>query len=148
KKHFASVEPGLRGWRSRHKLGELLLQQGRPAEAERQWRLALAEEPTYGPAWSSLGELLLKEQRWGELDEVVVRLRELHEDFAADLLQARGQLARKEFAAARQLLEAVVARAPQALRPRELLSHVWLQEGQDWAAAERALRDVLALDPE
>jgi Tfp pilus assembly protein PilF len=29
-----------------------------------------------------------------------------------------------------------------------LLSHVYLQEGRDLAAAERALRDVLALDPE
>jgi Flp pilus assembly protein TadD len=28
-----------------------------------------------------------------------------------------------------------------------ILSHVLLQEGQDWDAAERALRDVLALDP-
>jgi hypothetical protein len=28
-----------------------------------------------------------------------------------------------------------------------ILSHVYLQEGRDWPAAERALRDILALDP-
>jgi cytochrome c-type biogenesis protein CcmH/NrfG len=28
-----------------------------------------------------------------------------------------------------------------------ILSHVLLQEGRDWAAAEGALRQVLALDP-
>jgi Tfp pilus assembly protein PilF len=38
-------------------------------------------------------------------------------------------------------------RAPQALRPRVLLSRVLLQEGRDLAAAEKALRDVLAMDP-
>jgi len=38
--------------------------------------------------------------------------------------------------------------APQVLWPRVVLSHVLLQEGQDGPAAERALRDVLALDPD
>jgi hypothetical protein len=33
------------------------------------------------------------------------------------------------------------------VRPRVLLSHVLLQEGKDPAAAEQALRAVLALDP-
>src|SRR5262249_22262768 len=61
--------------------------------------------------------------------------------------QARGQLARGELAAARETLEAVVGRAPQALRPRILLSHVLLPEGRDWDAAELALREVLRLDP-
>jgi len=28
-----------------------------------------------------------------------------------------------------------------------ILTHVLLQEGRDWAVAEQALRDVLALDP-
>jgi hypothetical protein len=32
--------------------------------------------------------------------------------------------------------------------PRRAPSSPKLQEGRDWAAAERALRDVLALDPE
>lgn len=65
----------------------------------------------------------------------------------AAALRARGHLARKEFAAARRILQGVIAAAPEALRPRVLLSHVILQEGQDWAAAEQALRDVLAIAP-
>jgi hypothetical protein len=41
----------------------------------------------------------------------------------------------------------VVAGHPQAIWPRVVLSHVLLQEGRDLAGAEKALRDVLALDP-
>lgn len=32
--------------------------------------------------------------------------------------------------------------------PRVFLSHVLLQEGRGWDAAEKVLRDVLALDPD
>jgi Flp pilus assembly protein TadD len=60
----------------------------------------------------------------------------------------RGHLARREFAPARQILEAAAAGAPREVRPRQLLSHVLLQEGRDWAAAEQALRDVLEMAPD
>ena len=48
---------------------------------------------------------------------------------------------------ARQLLEETLARAPEALWPRVVLSHVLLQEGRDWMAAEQALRDILERAP-
>jgi hypothetical protein len=44
-------------------------------------------------------------------------------------------------------LEAAIEQAPQALWPKVILSHVLLQEGQDWAGAEQALRAILALNP-
>ncbi len=53
---------------------------------------------------------------------------------------------RKEYAAARRTLADVIARDPQAIGPRVLLSQALLQEGRDWPAAEQALLDVLALD--
>jgi Flp pilus assembly protein TadD len=59
----------------------------------------------------------------------------------------RGLLARGEFGRGRALLAEVIAAHPRALGPRLLLSHALLQEGRDLDAAERALRDVLALDP-
>jgi len=62
-------------------------------------------------------------------------------------LRARGQLQRQEFAAARRTLQGVIAADGQALGPRVLLTHVLLQEGRDWAGTERALREVLTLDP-
>ena len=54
---------------------------------------------------------------------------------------------RKDYATARQLAEAAIAQAPQAAWPREVLSHVLVLEGRDWVAAERALRDLLAMQP-
>ena len=63
------------------------------------------------------------------------------------VLRARGLLARRELPAARQTLEKTIVDAPQALWPRVILTHVLLQEGRDWAAAERALRDVLEIAP-
>ena len=40
-----------------------------------------------------------------------------------------------------------MAQAPAALMPREILSHVLVLEGRDWAAAEAAVREVLARQP-
>jgi hypothetical protein len=62
-------------------------------------------------------------------------------------LRARGQMRRQEFSAARQTLELVIAQDAEAIGPRILYSHALLQEGRDWPAAERALRDVLERDP-
>jgi hypothetical protein len=65
----------------------------------------------------------------------------------SDLLRARGYLARREFRDARHLTESLIAQHPRTLAPRVLLSHVLPQEGLDRAAAERALREILSLDP-
>jgi hypothetical protein len=48
----------------------------------------------------------------------------------------------------RGLLAEVIAESPQAQAPRVVLSQALLQEGQDFTAAEQALRDVLSLAPE
>ncbi len=147
--HFASLDTGLRGYRARHQLALLYRQQGRVAEAEAVWQAALAEQPRYGPAWQGLAELFLAQQRWPELDQAADQLGAgAGEPVAAGVLRARGQLARHEFTAARQTLEAALAQAPAAVPPRVLLSHVFLQEGKDPAAAEQALRAVLERDPQ
>jgi hypothetical protein len=65
----------------------------------------------------------------------------------AGVLRARALLARKEFAAARVILHKVIEQYPREVWPRVILSHVWLQEGLDPVAAEKALRDVLELAP-
>jgi tetratricopeptide (TPR) repeat protein len=114
--HFGSVATGLRGYRARHLLALLWREMGRLADAENEARNALAERLDYTPAWLELGEVYLAQERWPELDEVVVRLEGDRQSWLeAAVLQARGQLARKEFAAARGLLEAAIAKAPQAL---------------------------------
>jgi tetratricopeptide (TPR) repeat protein len=146
KAHFASVDTGLRGYKARQNLAALYHEQGRAAEAEAQWRQALAEQPGFVPAWLGLAEVCLAQQRWAEFDDIGRKVEALAAPEAGPL-RARGYLERKDFAAARALLHEAIAEFPQALWPRVLLSHVELQQGRDGDAAERALLAVLELDP-
>jgi hypothetical protein len=61
--------------------------------------------------------------------------------------QLAGEIA-SQYAAARKTLAPVIAGDPQALGPRVLLSQALLQQGRDWPAAEKALLDILDLDPD
>jgi hypothetical protein len=108
----------------------------------------VAEQPDFTPAWLGLAEVCLGQQRWPDLERLLARLEARPETATeAAVLRARRHLAAREFAAAREVLGAAITRRPEALWPRVILTHVLLQEGRDWEAAERALRDVLALDP-
>jgi glycosyltransferase involved in cell wall biosynthesis len=146
--HFGSVDAGLYGYRTRNFLATVYRDQGRLKEAESQWRAAVAECPAFSLAWRELARLYAEQGRWPEVLEVAGRL-DADPETATDglLLRGRAYLARKEFAAAREQLRAAIARAPQAVLPRVLLSYTFLQEGSDWSAAEAALLEVLALDP-
>jgi tetratricopeptide (TPR) repeat protein len=146
--HFASVHTGLRGYLSRCNLGGLYREQGRDAEAEAQWRAALAEQPGCEPAWRGLGELYLAQGRWNDAEALARELeRGPRGALYAAAVRGRALLAQKEFGRARALLAEAAGQFPQEIEPRLLLSYVLLQEGRDWEAAEGALRAVLALDP-
>jgi tetratricopeptide (TPR) repeat protein len=56
-RQLAAGDAGRRGYKARHLLAEVYLSQGRPADAEAQWRLVVAEEPRFAPAWQRLREL-------------------------------------------------------------------------------------------
>jgi len=146
--YFASEEVGLRGFRTRQLVAEIYRAQERRLEAEVQWRAALAERLDFEPAWIGLAELYLRSERWPELEYFLQDL-EGNGLNPAKLgwLRARGQVQRGEIAAARRTLASVVAHDASALGPRVLLSQVLLQEGRDWVAAERSLREVLEIDP-
>jgi tetratricopeptide (TPR) repeat protein len=132
-------------------LGEMYAQQGRAADAEAHLREAIAQRADYTDAWLRLGDLWSSQGRQAEL----AQLEHVAEGLASTghraedvlLLRVSAQLGRKSFAAARQLASDAVAANPKWLQPRVVLSQVLLLEGRDWAAAERALHDILALDP-
>jgi tetratricopeptide (TPR) repeat protein len=148
--HFASVAEGLRGHRARHNLAIVYREQGRLAEAEAQWKAALDEQPGFMPSWLGLGELYLAQVRLHDLDTVIAGLEHGVNGYASvevPILRARRRMARKEFSAARDVLEEAISRKPDAVYLWVILSHALLQEGKDWQQAEEALRTVLRLDP-
>jgi len=55
--HFASLDTGLKGYKARHNLAVIYMEQGRLAEAEAQWRAALAEQPAFTAALTGLEHL-------------------------------------------------------------------------------------------
>jgi glycosyltransferase involved in cell wall biosynthesis/Tfp pilus assembly protein PilF len=146
--HFASINTGLRGHITRHNLAVAYSEQGRPADAETQWRAALAERPHYEPAWRALLSLYLEQRRFADAEEIARKV-EVHSKDGPEVATVRGRLhmARKDFSTARRLFEGAILRWPRALEPRVLLSHSFLQEAKDWQAAEASLRDILSIDP-
>lgn len=145
---LGATDAGIRAYLAPHTLGLVYLEQGRLSEAEWQWQAVVTGQPFYRESWQMLGELYLRQQRWADL-EAVIRRFEADVGWAADgaVLRARGHMAKKELAAARAILEALIAQFPDALAPRFYLTHVLLGEGKDWAAAERALRELVRVDP-
>jgi tetratricopeptide (TPR) repeat protein len=130
----------------RYHMAVLEREEGQLADAEMNWQAALARAPSFLPARIGLAEIYAQQARWAELEPLICDL-EAQAPLDASVLRARLELSRKEFAAARTLLEGAIAQAPQAVPPRLYLTHVLLQEGNDPAAAEQALRQLLALDP-
>jgi tetratricopeptide (TPR) repeat protein len=147
--HFASVDAALHGFKARSNLAVYYCGLGRFAEAEAQWQAAVAEKPTFVPAWLGLGDLYLTQSRWPEFTSLTDRMPQAAPQAVveANTLKARGHLAPKQYVSAQAILEETIAMAPQAVLPREILTHVLLQEGKQWDKAEQSLRDLLELDP-
>jgi|SRR6516164_1974872 glycosyltransferase involved in cell wall biosynthesis len=142
------ADTGLRSYVTRNNLAVLYRDQGRFADAEAQWKAALAERPSFIDAMLGLGELYLGQNRWEEMENVLAELEAGPQtELQAAVLRGQKHLARREFDAARNILGGAIKRHPQALGPRLVLSRVLWQEGKDWAQVEQSLRGVLAIDP-
>jgi tetratricopeptide (TPR) repeat protein len=125
---FHATDPGLCGYKARQNLGVLYGRQKRFVEAEAQWKAVLAEQSGLIPAWLALADLWLAQGRPADLEQAVRGLQNTPRAEIAVLLQARAHQARKEFAAARALLERAMQADPQAPWPPRLLQEVARQE--------------------
>jgi tetratricopeptide (TPR) repeat protein len=129
---FTGADAGMCGYKARHCLAEVHRAAGQPAEAEMQWRLVLAERPAFAPAWLGLADLFLAQGRWAELEQVLGELGNDPQTRAkAAELHAQAQMARGEWAAARRTLETLITQAPQAVRPRVLLTQTFSGTGKN-----------------
>src|SRR5262249_43967999 len=96
--HFASLDAGLSGYKARHNLAVVYQQQGRPADAETQWRMILEERPDFMPAWLGLAELRLRAADWPGLETLADQLAQRPGGvIEAAVLRARAHLTRKEY---------------------------------------------------
>ncbi len=147
-KYFSSLDDGVRGYRTRHQLAELYREQQRLSEAEVHWRAAVQEKPSFVPAVIGLGELLLSQQRWDEVDPVAdILATQPNEYINSEVMRCRGLLSQNLFSEVRARTEELIHQYPQVIGPRVLLSHALLRAGNDWFAAEKCLQDILKLDP-
>ncbi len=147
--HFGSVDAALRGVKARHNLAVLLMDQGRPAEAEGLWRAALTVDPHFLPAHAGLGELYLKTGNAQGVAAQTESLRELGAEGVAEaaVLQGRWRLAQKDYAGAAKVLEAAAREFPRSVGVRVTLSHVRLADGSPPEVIEAALQAILDLEP-
>lgn len=141
-------DPGLRTFKARCQLARIYRDQKRLQESEAQWNAALQEDPNYPQAWLGLGQVLMDQNRWEELDKVIARL-EANPQGGVEALVLRGlRLAvAREYVLAQKLMEEGVAKYPKALEPKVLLMRLLMRDGLDPRVAERACRSVLEVDP-
>lgn len=139
---------GLKSYKARCALAEIYRDQGRLAEAEREWHAALAEQPTFTPAWLCLGDMWLQSGRPERTLQVAEQLiANPPTEHDGTLLKARCLMVRGDYPQAHHLLDHLIARAPAAPWPRVVRAHALLLEGRNIPALVAALKDVLRLDP-
>ena len=66
--YFGSTAVGLRGYKARHSLALLYMEEERFAEAEAQWQMAVLDEPAFFPPYAGIGECLLHLKQWPRLE--------------------------------------------------------------------------------
>jgi tetratricopeptide (TPR) repeat protein len=142
------LDDGLNSHTARYNLGVIHRDQGRLRDAEAAWRQVLAHRPQWGIVLYGLGEILVVQKRWRDMEDICRRLEILPEGKRpAQELRAHCHLRRNELTKAKEILDEMTKEWPSLLWPKVLLSRVLLREGRDWAAAEASLRAILALDP-
>jgi tetratricopeptide (TPR) repeat protein len=146
--HFASVERGIKGYLTRHNLAVVYMNMGDLARAEEQWRLVVAEVPTYRTAWRCLGDVLVRQ---GKQQEAAVLVDGLLSDprlrSTGMLVQAQLTAARGDLAAARHELEQAAAACPGDVEPLRELWQFLLKNAAP-AEAEGVLKELIMRAPD
>ena len=75
--HIDSIDVSMTGYKAYHNLGLVYQGMGRLADAEGQWRRAVAESTAFAPSWEALRDLYRGTGRTAELQSVEAKLAEL-----------------------------------------------------------------------
>jgi FkbM family methyltransferase len=145
--HFGSVVRGITGHLARQNLAVVYTDLGESDRAEEQWRLIVQEVPRYRPGWQGLGEILVRQGKLSQAQELADRL------MADPYLRGEGRMLHGRVAAAqgdipkaRRALEGAARECPNDPAPLGVLSRL-LFERREWGEAERALKEQVRRDP-
>lgn len=86
--HIDSLDVTMTTYKLKHNLALTLQDMNRYAEAEAQWRSALADNPTFAPSWHGLGELFVRQRRFDDAKAVSGKLADLSQVHADALLRS------------------------------------------------------------
>jgi len=146
-RHFSSIDRGLTGFKARQNLAVVYAEMGDLAQSEEEWRQVVREMPGYRPGWRGLGEILLREGRHSEVEEVAGRcLGDPALRVEGRLLRSRLAMARGNVEAAGEEVERAVAEAPSDRAALEARCQFLFEHGPP-SAAEKALRSLIERDP-
>ncbi|WP_246539312.1 glycosyltransferase [Telmatocola sphagniphila] len=147
--HFASVDTGLRGYKARHNLAILYMEQGRFGDAQEQWQQVLESEPTFLPALAGFAEIAARLNNKAIFESYLQRMSQLGPtgEIEAESLWVRYYMNLNEFSRVRDRLFKAIEKYPQSVLLRTHLTHALLREGKDPQVAQKALLDLLELDP-
>jgi glycosyltransferase involved in cell wall biosynthesis/predicted Zn-dependent protease len=144
---LANGDDSLRGYKARHNLAVIYEETGRPADAEVQWRSAVAENPQFSSGWLRLGELYLKQERWNDLENAALGLSACPSGNArAHALRARAQAARCASAGTATTAHAVSTSAvitPDSSRPRVSLCMIVKDAEETLGACLSSVADLV-----
>lgn len=73
-RHFTSIDAGVLGYKTHHNLAIVYADLGALEKAEAQWRQAVADAPDYRDGWRGLGETLMQQGKFAELDRMAADL--------------------------------------------------------------------------
>ena len=147
---FQSIDAGITGYKARHNLAVVLDERGDAEQAERQWRMIVAERPNYRAGWSGLGECLLKQDRLNAADEVAAALCGCESGSLTSLGRIiKAKVARRRGAdiEAASLLHSAVEESPDDPDPKHELARLCFETGTA-AESEPLLRDLARLTPD
>lgn len=128
--------------------GRSLLELGRPVEAERCFREALAQHPDDAELLSQLARALLQQERWDDAVQAAGHsLAQDPEHLGSMFLLASAHAARKDHDRARHMVDTALQLAPEAAVLHSLKGAILSSQGFDEAALA-SIAHARGLDPE
>ena len=148
-RHFQSIDQGLTGYKARHNLALVYDDMGHLDSVEAEWRRILEDIPDYLPAWRGLGDVLLRQHKYAEVEFEISRLLAGTDQLKREGLLLRGRLlaSRGRIAAGLEELDAADAMDPSELEPLRIKCRLLFEQGTP-AMAEAALRELTGRAPD